>query len=117
MARVTRRARAVYRWVVRVPRPTRALCLARHPDLDTVKSLLPKLLNRLRRPKTMPALLWKNIWHPFVQHACRRARPRVTVPAAFFEATYQQNPDPWNFAAYAENAVCPNDTDRFRSVQ
>jgi len=57
----------------------------------------------------LPALLWKNIKHPFVQHARRRARPRDTVPAEFFEATYRQNPDPWNSAAVAESPDCPDD--------
>jgi hypothetical protein len=70
---------------------------------------MPNILHRLRHPETLPALLWKNIKHPFVQHARRRARPRDTVPVAFFEATYRQNPDPWNSAANAENADCPAD--------
>jgi SAM-dependent methyltransferase len=69
---------------------------------------MPKFLHHLRHPETLPALLWKNVKHPFVQYARRRERPRDTVPVAFFDATYQQNPDPWNGAAI-EEADCPSD--------
>ena len=69
---------------------------------------MPKILQRLRHPGSLPALAWKNIKHPFVEHARRRERPRDTVPVEFFEATYRQNPDPWN-AANADGAGCPDD--------
>ena len=62
---------------------------------------LGRLVRHIVNFPALPELVWKNLKHLFARNRSRPVRKRRSVPTAYFQALYANDPDPWNYRTSA----------------